>query len=352
MSRQLPPQPNLEVLRKQARQLLNEHAAGHSEAVARVRAVSADLPSAAAKSFTLRQAQQVLAREYGFANWQALLDHVEGDSGFAVHGDFYSKLAADLVEAHRDGHLQSFGQLGREFAARGAGPSASPDSDASATAIEQARQTIAEHNGCDSWQSLIRLQNECHQANLVTKEQFAGLESLHVEFARSAGARFAAVAGTDASIEGSISFVDRTTYGWILRSFSSPSCSFVCSMEGLEGDILFDFGPNLATGLVAADSVDQEQQLMGIAEDLCRDLTTAWQSVADLRATRIVPHTDAFAMNIVPMYETCVLVAIEMTASGDGRGLPGLMSLCYPARAIAATLDPLGGLASAPADHA
>ena len=162
MSRQLPPQPNLEVLRKQARQLLNEHAAGHSEAVARVRAVSADLPSAAAKSFTLRQAQQVLAREYGFANWQALLDHVDGDSGFAVHGDFYSKLASDLVDAHRDGHLQSFGQLGREFADRRARLAASPGDDETEIAIEQARQAIAEHNGCDSWQSLQGLQNACH----------------------------------------------------------------------------------------------------------------------------------------------------------------------------------------------
>ncbi|MDA0335336.1 MAG: hypothetical protein O2782_09245 [bacterium] len=342
MSRQLPAQPNLEVLRKQARQLLNEHAADHSEAVARVRAVSADLPSAAAKSSTLRQAQQVLAREYGFANWQALLNHVEGDAGFSAHGDFYSRLASDLVDAQRGGHLQSFGQLGRQFADRRANLPASPGGvdggDEAEIAIEHARQTIAENNGFDSWQGMARAANECHRTNLLTKEQLAGLERLHVEFARSVGARFAAVTG-DPSIEGKISFLDLTTYGWILRSLSSPSCSFVGSMDGFEGDILCDIGPNLATGLVAADIADREQQLSRLAEDIYRDLTQAWQPVAALQATRIVPHTDPFSMHIVPICEICVLVAIEMTASADGAGLPGLLSLCFPVPAIAAAVD-------------
>ncbi len=76
MSRSLPFQPNLEVLKKQARQLLNEHAAGESAAVARAQAVIAELPSAVAESFPLRDAQQVLAREYGFSSLQAVPDHV------------------------------------------------------------------------------------------------------------------------------------------------------------------------------------------------------------------------------------------------------------------------------------
>ncbi len=78
MSRQLPPQPNLDVLKKQARQLLNDHKDGQSEAVARVQAVIADLPAAATDSFGLRHAQQVLAGEYGFSSWQALLDLMAG----------------------------------------------------------------------------------------------------------------------------------------------------------------------------------------------------------------------------------------------------------------------------------
>jgi hypothetical protein len=49
MSRQLPPQPHLDVLKKQARQLLNDQQAGQAEAVARVQDALADLPPSAAE---------------------------------------------------------------------------------------------------------------------------------------------------------------------------------------------------------------------------------------------------------------------------------------------------------------
>jgi hypothetical protein len=270
MSRPLPFQPNLEVLKKQARQLLNEHAAGESAAVARVQAVIAELPSAVAESFTLRDAQQVLAREYGFSSWQALLDHVGGggkeDANFwAGMAGFYDELAADLAKAEHEGHLQSFGQLGREFADRIARTSAAVR-DNPQTAIEQAQLAIAEHNGCDSWQALARAQDKCQQADLVNKEQFSGFARLYEEFARLVAIRFAAVAGVDTSIKGKISFVDRTTYGWIVRSFASPCCSFVGSIERLDADIVFDFGPNLALGLAPAEMADREQYLARIAQ--------------------------------------------------------------------------------------
>jgi hypothetical protein len=70
--RVLPTRPSFESLRKQAKKLAREVAAGDADAVARRRAQlpDAELP------LSLRDAQLVLAREYGFAGWQDLREEV------------------------------------------------------------------------------------------------------------------------------------------------------------------------------------------------------------------------------------------------------------------------------------
>src|SRR5580693_7972578 len=64
----LPPRPSLESLRKQAKKLAREIAAGDAVAIARGRAQlpQAELP------LSQRDAQLLLAREYGFPGWQDL----------------------------------------------------------------------------------------------------------------------------------------------------------------------------------------------------------------------------------------------------------------------------------------
>jgi hypothetical protein len=70
--RALPARPSIESLRKQAKKLAREVAAGDAAAVARVRVhqPDAELP------LSHRDAQLVLAREYGFAGWQDLREEV------------------------------------------------------------------------------------------------------------------------------------------------------------------------------------------------------------------------------------------------------------------------------------
>jgi ankyrin repeat protein len=68
MSRQLPPKPNLEHLKKQAKQLLEDFEQGHPAAVERFPLVA---------SPKLADAQHAIAREYGFASWPKLKEHVE-----------------------------------------------------------------------------------------------------------------------------------------------------------------------------------------------------------------------------------------------------------------------------------
>ena len=72
----LPARPSLEQLRKQAKHLLREFRAGDASASTRVRAV---LPRVidGASALALADAQFVLAREYGFQSWAALVHHVE-----------------------------------------------------------------------------------------------------------------------------------------------------------------------------------------------------------------------------------------------------------------------------------
>src|SRR5262245_61791359 len=71
-SKSLPARPSLESLRKQAKQLARQIAAGDAAAIARVRAhlPNVDLP------LTQRNAQLVIAREYGYVGWQDLTAEV------------------------------------------------------------------------------------------------------------------------------------------------------------------------------------------------------------------------------------------------------------------------------------
>lgn len=75
--RTLPARPSLESIRKQAKKLARDAAAGNAEAVARTRSIGADVD----RPISQRDAQLVLAREYGFAGWNDLKEEVLKRSG-------------------------------------------------------------------------------------------------------------------------------------------------------------------------------------------------------------------------------------------------------------------------------
>ena len=74
MSRELPAKPNLEHLKKQAKELLRDFQEHESAASERFRAYIANSTATNAK---LSDAQHVIARDYGFASWPKLKEHVE-----------------------------------------------------------------------------------------------------------------------------------------------------------------------------------------------------------------------------------------------------------------------------------
>ena len=104
-ARDLPARPSLDSLRKQAKKLARDAAAGNGEAIARVHA---QLPRATLP-LSNRDAQLVIAREYGFAGWPDLTAEVQKRLGdalewaasqakVAIHNQDHERLRTLLAE--------------------------------------------------------------------------------------------------------------------------------------------------------------------------------------------------------------------------------------------------------------
>src|SRR4030095_13671202 len=82
MSKSLPSRPDLEQLKKQAKELVKSHKSGNAETLQRIQeshpgfSATSKLKAPPSK-FSLSDAQLVLAREYGFASWAKLKERVE-----------------------------------------------------------------------------------------------------------------------------------------------------------------------------------------------------------------------------------------------------------------------------------
>ncbi|MBV8890840.1 MAG: hypothetical protein JO266_02505 [Acidobacteria bacterium] len=104
----LPARPSLESLRKQAKKLARDVAAGDVGAIARARV---HLPGVDAP-LTQRSAQLVIAREYGFAGWQVLTKEVSKRLGGGL--DWAVTQARRVIH---DNDVESLRQLLAEYPA-------------------------------------------------------------------------------------------------------------------------------------------------------------------------------------------------------------------------------------------
>jgi hypothetical protein len=107
-SKSLPARPSLESLRKQAKKLARDIAAGDAGAIARARMQlpNVDLP------LSQRNAQLVLAREYGFAGWQDLTAEVSNRLGTGLEW-----AAAQARRVIHDNDVERLKQLLAEYPA-------------------------------------------------------------------------------------------------------------------------------------------------------------------------------------------------------------------------------------------
>ena len=108
ISKALPSRPSLESLRKQAKKLARDSAAGDASAAQRARAQlpGIDLP------LTQRNAQFVIAREYGYAGWQELTAEVSRRLGGGLE-----RAARQARRVIHDNDLERLKQLLAEYPA-------------------------------------------------------------------------------------------------------------------------------------------------------------------------------------------------------------------------------------------
>jgi len=107
-SKFLPPHSSFESIRKQAKKLVRQFATGDPDSVARVHA---QLPGLILP-LSLRDAQLVLAREYGFAGWQDLRAAMLRQEGKGLEW-----AAAEAERAIHDNSVERLAQLVREYPA-------------------------------------------------------------------------------------------------------------------------------------------------------------------------------------------------------------------------------------------
>ena len=107
-SKSLPARPSLDSLRKQAKKLARDIAAGDAGAIARARVElpHVDLP------LTQRNAQLVIAREYGYAGWQDLTAEVSKRLGNGLEW-----AAAQARRVIHDNDVERLKQLLAEYPA-------------------------------------------------------------------------------------------------------------------------------------------------------------------------------------------------------------------------------------------
>jgi hypothetical protein len=107
-SKLLPSRPSFESIRKQAKRLVRQFVAGDPDALARVHA---QLP-APILPLSLRDAQLVLAREYGFAGWHDLRAAV-----IRLEGKSVEWAAAEAERAIHDNDVERLAQLIQDYPA-------------------------------------------------------------------------------------------------------------------------------------------------------------------------------------------------------------------------------------------
>lgn len=162
--RPLPPHPDLEYERKQAKALLRAAKRGDADASSRVRTQNRSLASSSSQGLKLADAQLAIAREYGFPSWPLLVRYYETFDRHRrsnIHRNrgsgrkFYEIWPATLLAEHRDKRYWTAGLFG-SFVPRLYGLSIE-EIFAAEVSVDEARLTVARQFGCGSWNELMEV---------------------------------------------------------------------------------------------------------------------------------------------------------------------------------------------------
>jgi ankyrin repeat protein len=156
MSKQLPPNPNLTYLKKQAKALHKQLKAGEPTAAARYQQFHPE--GAGLTTPKLSDAQLVVAREHGFASWPRLKHYVEGVRGRPLHRafetniEYYDGRAFGLHSVYQTGQPRALNLI-RQSHPLFAGASDEEIKAADFT-MNDARLVLAREHGFADWPAL------------------------------------------------------------------------------------------------------------------------------------------------------------------------------------------------------
>src|SRR5688572_4251450 len=124
-SKSLPSSPSLDHLKYQAKDLLAALKARNPEALSRIRELHPKFANrkqeAVITTFSLADAQLVVAREYGFETWPKLKRHIESltrPTSQRPSLNHYERIAEDLLEAYRTGETRAMQSVWTHFGHR------------------------------------------------------------------------------------------------------------------------------------------------------------------------------------------------------------------------------------------
>ena len=179
----------------------------------------------------------------------------------------------------------------------------------------------------------------------ITKDQMRTAENFHKNLARLMHEHYTQV--HDVVIDVDIAFVDVTTMGEVIQSFSNPSMSYTFELDPFSGPAMIDYSLPVAYAFIKkvlgkkADehTTSEERQAMG--EVFKRDLKVllaAWTPIEKLDAHDAELETNPdFLAEKIARNETVLLLAFEI----HGPDFSGLVNVAYPEKTLSSVMDKL-----------
>ena len=168
----------------------------------------------------------------------------------------------------------------------------------------------------------------------LTKDHMRAVEGLHTELAKLMHTHYTEVHGV--VIDSDIAFVDITTMGEVITSFSNPSVSYTFTLDQFSGPALIDYSLPVAYAFVkkalgekvGGPLTEEERKAMNevFKRDL-QDLLSVWEPVEKLTASDAQLETNPeYLENTIARNETVLLIAVEI----HGPDFSGLVNMAYP----------------------
>ncbi len=185
--------------------------------------------------------------------------------------------------------------------------------------------------------------------NKFSKDQVRTLVMLHENFARLLSTSLSTYLRTVVRAE--VASVDQLTYEELTKSLQNPTIMNILSLKPLEGNVIFEFSPNLAFAMIdrllggPGNSLERTRELTDIEQAVVKrimqkafpNIREAWGVVADLNPAYEGIEMNPLFTQIVPPTDMVILITLEVRVA-ESRGL---LNICLPFAVLEPLLDHL-----------